>query len=105
VRSPQAGAKSPLILGSSMVEHAAVNRRVVGSSPTRGATFSARNVRGLPVSGEPRIGRVLRALRNGPKAKSLRRPRRASGILWFERERLGPGRKPDVYDRSPKNGA
>ena len=24
-------------LGSSMVEHAAVNRRVVGSSPTRGA--------------------------------------------------------------------
>ena len=29
-------------LGSSMVEHAAVNRRVVGSSPTRGANpFSA----------------------------------------------------------------
>ena len=26
-----------LILGSSMAEHAAVNRRVVGSSPTRGA--------------------------------------------------------------------
>ncbi len=26
-----------LILGSSTVEHAAVNRRVVGSNPTRGA--------------------------------------------------------------------
>ena len=27
------------LLGSSMVEHAAVNRRVVGSSPTRGANY------------------------------------------------------------------
>src|SRR5262249_56080656 len=26
-------------LGSSMVEHSAVNRRVVGSNPTRGASF------------------------------------------------------------------
>ena len=31
------GSKDSLFLGSSMVEHAAVNRRVVGSSPTRGA--------------------------------------------------------------------
>ncbi len=32
-------------LGSSMAEHAAVNRRVVGSSPTRGAlsTFKPRS--------------------------------------------------------------
>ncbi len=28
-----------LFLGSSMAEHSAVNRRVVGSSPTRGAIF------------------------------------------------------------------
>ena len=31
---------STQFLGSSMVEHAAVNRAVVGSSPTRGARFS-----------------------------------------------------------------
>ncbi len=30
-------ARASTLLGSSMVEHAAVNRRVVGSSPTRGA--------------------------------------------------------------------
>ena len=30
-----------LFLDSSMVEHAAVNRGVVGSSPTRGAGFMA----------------------------------------------------------------
>ena len=30
---------APTLLGSSMVEHAAVNRRVVGSSPTRGANM------------------------------------------------------------------
>ena len=30
-------------LGSSMVEHSAVNRNVVGSSPTRGASFLGRN--------------------------------------------------------------
>ena len=29
----------PLFLDSSMVEHSAVNRRVVGSSPTRGVDF------------------------------------------------------------------
>ena len=34
-------------LGSSMVEHAAVNRRVVGSSPTRGAA--------LQLSGQTRV--------------------------------------------------
>ena len=32
-----------IILDSSMVEHSAVNRRVVGSSPTRGAFFIARS--------------------------------------------------------------
>src|SRR5689334_4197926 len=31
-----------LLLGSSMVEHSAVNRRVVGSSPTRGANTKFR---------------------------------------------------------------
>ena len=31
---------SPVFLDSSMVEHSAVNRRVVGSSPTRGVGFS-----------------------------------------------------------------
>ena len=30
---------SPVFLDSSMVEHSAVNRRVVGSSPTRGVGF------------------------------------------------------------------
>ena len=33
-------ARASTLLGSSMVEHAAVNRRVVGSSPTRGAISS-----------------------------------------------------------------
>ena len=38
-------------LGSSMVEHAAVNRRVVGSSPTRGAAPSCpANPKGLKTS-------------------------------------------------------
>ena len=38
-------------LGSSMVEHAAVNRAVVGSSPTRGArTFKTRRKAGLLLS-------------------------------------------------------
>ena len=38
----RAGIKQPkgcLILDSSMVEHSAVNRRVAGSSPARGAVF------------------------------------------------------------------
>ena len=34
-------------LGSSMAEHAAVNRRVVGSSPTRGAQIKKRSFRPL----------------------------------------------------------
>ena len=33
---------SPVFLDSSMVEHSAVNRRVVGSSPTRGAKMKKR---------------------------------------------------------------
>ena len=33
--------RDSLILDSSMVEHSAVNRVVVGSSPTRGAKFAA----------------------------------------------------------------
>ena len=33
-----------IILDSSMVEHSAVNRVVVGSSPTRGAAFAAKDV-------------------------------------------------------------
>lgn len=32
--------KASRFLDSSMVEHSAVNRRVVGSSPTRGASFT-----------------------------------------------------------------
>ena len=35
------GISAPLILDSSMVEHSAVNRRVVGSSPTRGVRHNA----------------------------------------------------------------
>ena len=40
-----------LLLGSSMVEHSAVNRRVVGSSPTRGAKLF-KHLRAL---GSPKI--------------------------------------------------
>ena len=37
---------SCIIPDSSMVEHTAVNRGVVGSSPTRGVTFKAKQVLG-----------------------------------------------------------
>ena len=33
----------PLFLDSSMVEHSAVNRRVVGSSPTRGVNATCKS--------------------------------------------------------------
>jgi hypothetical protein len=37
-----------VFLGSSMVEHPAVNRRVAGSSPARGAnSFKINNLQGL----------------------------------------------------------
>ena len=36
-----------IILDSSMVEHSAVNRRVVGSSPTRGVNETCRDPAGL----------------------------------------------------------
>ena len=50
--------RSTLLLGSSTVEHSAVNRRVVGSNPTRGAN-------------------ILR----GPTAFSEAAPKRASQYL------------------------
>jgi hypothetical protein len=36
--------KNRIVLDSSMVEHSAVNRRVVGSSPTRGAESRSVNI-------------------------------------------------------------
>ena len=43
---------SPVFLDSSMVEHSAVNRRVVGSSPTRGVFLYIR-LRGQAVKTSP----------------------------------------------------
>src|SRR5258708_25992416 len=52
-RGPAAHGSPRSFLGSSMVEHSAVNRRVVGSNPTRGAsprTPATPHVAGVPLS-------------------------------------------------------
>ena len=51
-----------LFLDSSMVEHTAVNRGVVGSSPTRGAGYAG--IHGLP--NERHYGSMVKRLRHRP---------------------------------------
>ncbi len=58
-----------LFLDSSMVEHSAVNRVVVGSSPTRGATRPVgQAVKTLPFHGEIRGSIPLRVTNKNSRA-------------------------------------
>ena len=53
IRSNIIRAVSPTFLGSSMVEHSAVNRRVAGSSPARGANIPKKLVRNPEIEKVP----------------------------------------------------
>ena len=66
------------IPGSSMVEHAAVNRRVVGSSPARGAISCRQTNRGLLTVRQRRMGWSPRERIALPR---LRHPKRSRALL------------------------
>ena len=67
---------APTLLGSSMVEHAAVNRRVVGSSPTRGALSSVSSLQCGERDGRAEPGRIHEKGQTGiPSGFPRRTPR------------------------------
>ncbi len=85
-----------------MVEQPAVNRFVVGSSPTRGADWSLyERTRHTSYQETPRAN-GLGVSHFWPLSQSFRYPAGGPSTLWFDREQSGCECNPRVYARTPK---
>ena len=86
-----------------LVEQAAVNRLVVGSSPTGGARFCSAYLQYRPVHRKRREVRLPAFLHICLSRNDLRRIESPAATLRFERDRPGSERNPQGPFRTPES--